>query len=1807
LLVRFRAGTSRTRQQAVLDSVMPDGESIRRLSGRTPARQLQTAAGSFFDHVVVVKLPESANVNAALKRLQKTPDVLYAEPNYRLKIFQAESPQVIPDDFSFPQQWNLDQSPATNAAGRADIHAPEAWKLGTGVRSIKVAVIDTGIDFFHPDLAANIWTNVRELAGNGLDDDNNGYIDDVHGYDFVSDDSDPLDDNNHGTHVAGIIGAAGNNRIGVAGVCWQVSLIALKAFDENGDGDTDKIIEAIHYAVANGARIINASWGTKTRSLALGEAIQAAHNAGIVFIAAAGNENTDALTYPAAFAHVLAVAATSEENQRTHFSNYGSHISLGAPGVDILSTIPNNSYEFSSGTSMSAPHVAGVAALILARHPDFTNEQIESILRNTADPITTDQFIGSGRLNAYRALQVNAPLPVVNLALPNFLFGTTNLVGTAAGNDFAGYTLAYGNGSNPTNWIEFHVATNPVENGNLLADFYTAAINEGVYTFRLTATNLLGQTATTLAVTQVRNAYIAFPLNNDVLRAGDPIRILGSVRGHGRTFTVQHGHGWQPRAWFDDGITLANAGNGEISDSLLATWDTRLVPTNDFQTLKLTVQSAGQVVAEFFTHMIYLDGQLKTGWPQYLPVVGDYPIEDWRDLKVADVDNDGRQELILVDHGNSVGQPARLLVFNSDGSLRWSRDLASGEPYSDIPVVGDIDGDGFPEIFVDVGAKGELFGFHHDGTPLVGNWPVHLEATSLGKVLADLDGDGFKELIGYSQNTTTINGINRRQLVVIDHTGMVIRKWSLADCDAHPNTEKIFPAVGNLDENPDLEIVVRYDCSSIAAFSLRNPTRPIWVAATDGTVLASPVIGDLYHSGSNQVIVGASKDFGGYQGGLYVFDNQGRRRPGWPVLVDESFSAAPALADFDGDGTLEICIPSWSSKKIHLVHGYGFEAFGWPVGPLTRSAVKTSVVIGDVNGDGFVDVVLGSPGNLRNAISLGDTSTIGGVKAWGFDGRPISFAANANIPVLVMEGSGGSSFLKAAPIILTDLDGNGKLNVVASSVQDTAYSPGFPPAIRKNRSSLYVWELAAPFKREKMPWPTFQGNSQNTGYYEPPRHVNEPPVVGEIPDQTVKAGKDFFPIELDRYVDDPDNSTKEISWRVTGANQLRVSIGTDRVAKVFAPDPNWIGTEPLQFIARDPSGLESARAAVFTVKLDYNPPEAIADAVVTAEDASIEIDTLANDTNPAAGALRILNFSRPQFGSAELSEQGKLIFTPAPDFNGLDTLTYTVGDGKGGLAIGGVTVQVTPVNDPPVAVLDQIITLEDTPVTFDPLANDYDVESDPITLVDFGQPKNGTVTRNADQSFLYTPKHNFSGVDSFPYTITDGHAAFGTNNVTILVQPVEDPPVAQDQTFTFNKNLTQSIPFLADDPDGETLTYSIVKGPDIGTLFAYPAVATYFPTNGFTGTTTFTYVAIDGKRTSDVATVTLKILDANNVPVAVSQSLTNKVDQALPMTLSADDPDPEDLSFQIVKLPAHGTLTGGGSNFVYRPEPGFVGGDEFTFLASDGKSNSAEATVAITLTDVNTAPLAHSFTSTTLMNTPTNIILRAADGESNPLTFRVVSPTFNGQLRGPVTNLVYTPNTNFIGSDRLSFIANDGELDSDEATVYIIVASPNHPPVALDQTFAIAKNTTLQIALAVTDLDGDALVCPILKGPQNGWVSGVGANLIYTPRTDFTGTDSFTYKAWDGQAYGNKVTETINVQSAIETTPPEWESVEALPGGQLKLLLQAQPGRTISIQASTNLLDWSALTTATVEGKPFSFVDTNAVEFRRRFYRAIQF
>jgi thermitase len=403
----------------------------------------------------VVELPGDLPVEEAVERYEASPDIEYAEPDYKVRPAQS---LPTPNDPRYREIYSLDNIGQNGGTVDADVDAPEAWGVTPGSADTIVAVIDTGIDTNHPDIRNNIWVNPGESgtdgsgnskATNGVDDDANGYVDDVNGWDFFNNDNsvfDTADDDRHGTHVAGTLAAEGNNSIGITGINWKAKIMPAKFIGPGDIGYVSDVIEALNYAVANGATISNNSWAL-SYSRALLDTIKATDTKGHLLVTAAmnhGSDNDSSPHYPASYdsPNIISVAATDNKDSLASFSNYGaSSVDLAAPGVSVLSTVPGNGYSYGSGTSMATPHVAGAAALVKANFPNLDDSGIKERILSSVDPKPNlaGKTVTGGRLNVAKTLGANTA-PVIDHPSPSRTRDRTPTISATVRDDDANLT-----------------------------------------------------------------------------------------------------------------------------------------------------------------------------------------------------------------------------------------------------------------------------------------------------------------------------------------------------------------------------------------------------------------------------------------------------------------------------------------------------------------------------------------------------------------------------------------------------------------------------------------------------------------------------------------------------------------------------------------------------------------------------------------------------------------------------------------------------------------------------------------------------------------------------------------------------------------------------------------------------------------------------------------------------------------------------------------------------------------------------------------------------------------------------------------------------------------------------------------------------------------------------------------------------------------------------------------------------------------------------------------------------------------------
>jgi len=1010
------------------------------------------------------------------------------------------------------------------------IGADQVWSqvgaTGTGVR---IAVIDTGVDYGHPDLGSCFGAGCKVVGG----------------FDFVNSDSDPMDDNGHGTHVAGIIAASGV----VTGAAPNAQILAYKTLDAAGNGYFSDIIAALETAVDpdgnpatdDGADVANLSlggWGDPDDPLS--QAVDRAVDTGIVVVVAAGNSGPppQSVSSPGTARKAITVGATDKSDVIAYFSSRGPVIWQGgaifkpdivAPGASICSSrwdsawagleCIDQAHVAISGTSMATPHVAGAAAPLLDAHPDWTPAEVKMALRDTALDLAYDvNTQGYGRLLVLPAAELPHAPPIASIATSGTLAAVTDIYGTATSDTFQSYSLYIGQGMSPASWFLITESTTPVSDGILYAAFDPFSRPDGYNTLRLDVTDSDGHVSQDRTLVLIGNLLISAPQNNNILRMGDSIEVRGSIlAGQGfQNYIIEYGLGHDPAQWFTSGITLANGGTVPVVDGLLATWNTSAIRAGDFFTLRLTVNNAWGQTQEMVRD-VHLDPTLKAGWPQripwdsepealtlttaaefysHLPLSVDGPSFSEASLPtvstgdpafsalsgrsyywggyiepvVSDTDGDARQEVVVY----KGGVPPEVLVYRDDGSLYWlalvgTTGLTGGNLH--FPLIADINGDGLGEVVVyrpDFGQRvGELYAFGPGGSLLPG-WPISMPMDDHPTLLAaDLDGDGNLEIVVKG------NSSNPRMMVVVSSSGRILSQWNLP-----PKT---------------------------------------W----GGSIESTPAVGDLDGDGQLEIVSADPSEFAGYDwntgqwnntGVIHVLNMDGSELPGWPQYTDGIIFSSPAVGDINRDGQNEIVVglmfagsaPDYRYGGLYAFDRSGNVLPGWPVEKGWN--FWSSPSLGDLDGDGdleiaasrlgFVTYVFHPDGSLAAGwpqytgwndyystimadvdgdgaldvlTTAGSVSAGGGVYAWGYDGTPIT-----GFPKLTEMDA-------QAPVTVVDIDQDGQVELIASSDWDYDREAG----AYKWRGSIYVWDVRASYALPTMEWPHFHHDAQHTGLYPP--------------------------------------------------------------------------------------------------------------------------------------------------------------------------------------------------------------------------------------------------------------------------------------------------------------------------------------------------------------------------------------------------------------------------------------------------------------------------------------------------------------------------------------------------------------------------------------------------------------------------------------------------------------------------------------------------------------------------------------------------
>jgi uncharacterized RmlC-like cupin family protein len=635
--------------------------------------------------------------------------------------------------------------------------------------------------------------------------------------------------------------------------------------------------------------------------------------------------------------------------------------------------------------------------------------------------------------------------------------------------------------------------------------------------------------------------------------------------------------------------------------------------------------------------------------------------------------------------------------------------------------------------------------------------------------------------------------------------------------------------------------------------------------------------------------------------------------------------------------------------------------------------------------------------------------------------------------------------------------------------------------------------------------------------------VNDPPTATST---SVSVAEDAS-LALALTGSDPDGDS--LAYRVTQA-PTNGTLSGSAPNYTYRPDSNFNGTDLLRFVVSDGAITSAVATVSITVTPINDAPTASPASLVVVEDGVLLVTLAGSD--PEGDSLSFDVSQSPTNGTL-VGTAPNLTYKPKADFNGADALKFRVRDGSLTSTVATISITVSPVNDAPKATPASLSLNEDASRAI--VLAGSDAEGSPLTFEVSVPPANGALS-GAPPNITYTPDPDFNGLDTFEFTVADGSLISVPATVTLTVQPRNDPPKANSASRSVAENTSVAIDLTGSDIDGDSLTFNIIQAPTNGVLTGTSPNYIYRPNTNFTGTDALRFTVSDGVATSAVATVSIAISEVNQAPTALAKSTSVAEDGSVAITLTANDPDGDSLTFAVTQAPTRGSLTGTAPNLTYRPNANLSGTDSFKFNAGDGRLTSADATVSITINAVNDRPVANAASKSLNEDSFVAITLTGSDVEGSPLNFSITTSPSNGTLSGSLPNVTYTPTANFNGLDSFAFAVSDGSLTSTVASVNLTVNPINDPPTATSANRSVAEDTTITLDLAGSDIDGDELAYTLVHSVTNGILTGSAPNFTYRPNTNFVGSDAVRFTVSDGVSTSAVATVSISV-TAVNDPP----------------------------------------------------------------------
>ena len=582
--------------------------------------------------------------------------------------------------------------------------------------------------------------------------------------------------------------------------------------------------------------------------------------------------------------------------------------------------------------------------------------------------------------------------------------------------------------------------------------------------------------------------------------------------------------------------------------------------------------------------------------------------------------------------------------------------------------------------------------------------------------------------------------------------------------------------------------------------------------------------------------------------------------------------------------------------------------------------------------------------------------------------------------------------------------------------------------------------------------------------------VNDPPVAQD----DSAATNENASIVVDVLANDSDPDGDALSIRsLTPPDHGAVVNGATQI--IYTADAGFSGADTFTYTVSDGNGGSAMATVTVAVAAVNDPPLAQDDSAVTDEKASVAIEVLTNDSDPDGDDLSIQSLTPPEHGSV-VNEQTHVTYIPDEGFSGTDAFTYTVSDGNGGIATSTVSVTVAAVNDPPLAQDDSAVTDENRSIVVDVLLNDADPDGDDLSIESVTSPDHGSAV-NEQTHVTYVPNDGFSGVDSFTYTLSDGHGETDVATVVVAVNEVNDPPIAAADSATTAEDTALTIAVLPNDadPEGDTLTIESVTQPSHGSVVSSGLGIVYTPDPDFLGTDAFTYTITDGRGGRSTAQVSVVVLPVNDPPVAQDDAQTTR--EGVPVmifTLANDfDPDVDELRIESVTQPLHGIVVNEGQYLTYIPASSTSGTDSFRYVVSDGNGGTATAYVTVLVQPVNDPPSARDDSAATdegmLVVIP--VLANDSDPDGDFLLIESFTEPQHGSVLNARTSLSYIPDVGFAGVDTFSYTASDGNGGSAQAAVTVAVAGVNEAPIAQDDSAITDEGVSIAVAVLLNDTD----------------------------------------------------------------------------------------------------------------------------------------